>query len=350
MNKTVHIGNALVGDGCEPFVIAEAGINHNGDISLAKKMIEVAAESGVDAVKFQTFRTEDFIFDHKITYTYQSQGKEVTESMFDMFKRTEFSREEWGEIKDCCDNCGITFLSTPVTVHDLEMLIGLGTAAVKVGSDDFTNIPFIKEYASKGLPMLISCGMADGDEIEQVVNASTEINDDLCIFLCTSQYPTPPENANISKLEEMRRRFPDVVLGFSDHTQGSTAAVLAVGYGAKVFEKHFTLSHDFPGPDHWFASDPDELREWASSIKEAYEMVGSPDLVPTPAEREMRSLARRSVVVVEDVEEGEVFSVNNLGLRRPGTGIPPSSYESILGRIAAKAIKAGALLEWDDLA
>ena len=344
MGARLNIGSVAVGDGCDPFIIAEAGINHNGNVTLAKQMVRVASESGVDAVKFQTFRTEDFIADRSVEYTYKSQGIEVTESMFDMFKRTEFTDDEWREIKAYCDECGITFLSTPVSERDLDLLVGLGVGAVKVGSDDFTNIPLITSFARRGLPMLLSCGMADGEEMEMTLDAAKAVNPDICLFLCTSQYPTPSEDVNAAKLLSMSERFPDVVLGFSDHTRGCTGAIVATAYGAKVFEKHFTLDHGLPGPDHWFASEPDELKAWAAGIREASKMVGSSELSPTVEERKMRDLARRSIVALRDIAEGETLTEENVGLRRPGTGMSPARLPEVLGCVAARAIAAEALI------
>lgn len=343
MGARFNIGDVAVGEGCEPFIIAEAGINHNGDIELAKRMVKIASESGVDAVKFQTFRAEDFILDRTVEYTYRSQGEEVTESMFDMFKRTEFSEGEWREIKEYCDECGITFLSTPVSERDLDLLVSLGVGAIKVGSDDFTNVPLITSFARRGLPMLLSCGMADGEEIETTLSAAKAVNPNICLFLCTSQYPTPPADVNAAKLVSLGERFGDVVLGFSDHTQGGTGAIVATAYGAKVFEKHFTMDHGLPGPDHWFASEPAELKAWAAGIREAHEMVGSHELSPTAEERKMRGLARRSIVALRDIAEGEELTEENVGLRRPGTGMSPALLPEVLGGRAVRAIAAEAL-------
>lgn len=344
MSANFKIGDVSVGEGCEPFIIAEAGINHNGDIELAKRMVRIASESGVDAVKFQTFRTEEFISDRSVEYTYKSQGVQVTESMFDMFKRTEFTDDEWREIKAYCDECGITFLSTPVSERDLDLLVSLGVGAVKVGSDDFTNIPLITGFARRGLPMLLSCGMADGDEMEETLSAAKAVNPNICLFLCTSQYPTPADDVNAAKLLSMSKRFGDVVLGFSDHTQGCTGAIVAAAFGARVFEKHFTLDHNLPGPDHWFASEPDELKAWAAGIREACKMVGSEKLNPTEEERKMRNLARRSIVALRDIAQGEKLTDENIGLRRPGTGMSPALLPEVLGSTASRQIAAEALI------
>lgn len=332
-----------------PFIIAEAGINHNGDLTLAKRMVDVAAESDVDAVKFQTFKTEDFVMDTSIEYTYRSQGAEVTESMFGMFKRTEFTDDEWKELKVYCDECGIVFLSTPVTMDGARFLQGLGVGALKVGSDDFTNTPLIRDFASLGLPVMLSCGMADEVEIKATLAAAFSCSPDICLMLCTSEYPTPPADVNIRKLLRLHELYPNLVLGFSDHTQGHVGAVLAVGYGAHVFEKHFTLDHGFPGPDHWFSSEPAELRDWAAAIREANEMLGRKELTPTESELEMRVAARRSVVAMKLIRAGEVLNDSNTGLRRPGNGIRPDQWCEVLGCTALCDIEDGALIRFEDL-
>lgn len=350
MAKEFKIGDKLVGGDNPPYIIAEVGINHNGDVEIAKEMIKVAADAAVDAVKFQTFKTEEFLTDRTVPYTYRSQGKEVTESMFDMFKRTELSDEEWRELKAYCDECGVDFLSTPASTEGTRFLAALGSVAIKVSSDELTNIPQIKEYASFGLPLLVSCGMGDANEIKRMLDAVNVQHSDVCIFLCTSQYPTPPEDVNALKLLEMRKRFPDVVVGLSDHTQGSTAAVLCVGLGARIFEKHFTLDHDMPGPDQWFSSDPEELTEWVEKIREAHKMLGMSDLMPTDAEMKMRDIARKSVVTLIPIKKGERLSLENVGLRRPGTGIPPDKFDTVLGRRAVCDMPSDYLVSVQDIA
>ncbi len=348
--KTFEINGIMIGEGCEPFVIAEAGINHNGNIELAKKMVLIAKECNVDAIKFQTFHAEEFIQDETITYTYMSQGKEVTESMLEMFKRNEFTENEWEEIKQYCDDNGIVFLATPQNESDLRILERIGVKAIKVGSDDFVNIPLIINYSKVGLPMLLSCGMANGKEIEQTISTVKKNNQKpITLFLCTSQYPTPPEDVNISKLITLKKKYPDVILGLSDHTQGSEAAIMAVALGAKVFEKHFTLSHDMPGPDHWFSANPTELKNWVSSIRTANDMVGRPELEPTKAENLMRIIAHRSITAINDIGQGELLSDYNIGMRRPGDGLPASDWDVVIGKKAIHKLPKGTQITLEDI-
>lgn len=345
--ETIEINGKTIGLTSEPFVIAEAGINHNGNLDLAKKMILAAKGAGADAIKFQTFHAEEFIQDKTTTYTYISQGKEVTESMLEMFKRYEFTETEWFDIKDFCSEQNITFLSTPQNFTDLELLIKIGIPAIKIGSDDFVNIPLIRQYAGIGLPMMLSCGMANEDEITKTLDEVA--NNPTILFLCTSQYPTPPEDVNILKINTLKQNYPNVILGLSDHTQGTEAAVMAVALGATVFEKHFTMDHDLPGPDHWFSNDPKELEHWISSIRTAHRMKGDSKLAPTASEIEMRKIAHRSITILKNMRIGETFSSDNLGMRRPGTGLPASLWDSIIGKKARRNLIAGTQLCMEDV-
>lgn len=332
-----------------PFIIAEVGINHNGEIEKAYAMIKVAREARVDAVKFQTFKADEFVGDPEMTFTYKSQGREVTESMLEMFRRYEFKRDEWFLIKKRCDEEGIMFLSTPQNRTDLDLLLEIGIPAIKVGSDDFTNTPLLKSYVSTGLPMIISCGMADMAEVYQALEAvGTLDGHPTVLMLCTSEYPTPPEDVNLLKLRTLSDTFPMVIPGFSDHTQGPLASSLAVAVGAKVFEKHFTLDRNLPGPDHWFSEDPEGLKEWVSSIKKSWVMLGSRIVKPTVKEEQMMPIARRSVTALIDIEKGATLTLQNIGLRRPGTGLPPSAYENVLGCKATRKITKNSVLKRGD--
>jgi N,N'-diacetyllegionaminate synthase len=345
----IKIVDRLIGRDCSPFIIAEAGINHNGELEKALAMIEVAKKAGADAIKFQTFRAEDFVSDPTVTYTYRSQGQEVTESMLEMFKKYEFTREQWFLLKKKSDEQGILFLSTPQNPSDLKLLLEIGVPAIKVGSDDFTNLHLLKNYAQTCLPMIVSCGMADLAEVYQALDAIGSLDGyPTVLMLCTSEYPTPPEDVHLLKLKTLAAAFPTIILGFSDHTQGPLASGLAVALGAVVFEKHFTLDHNLPGPDHWFSEDPDGLSEWVSTIRKSFRILGQSLVKPTAAEMEMRILARRSIVALTDLERGETLTGQNMGLKRPGSGLPPVLYEQLLGRKTTRKIARGALIKMGD--
>lgn len=346
----VVIGSKTISKDNPPFIIAEAGINHNGDIDLAKQMVDAARQAGVDAVKFQTFKAEEFCGDPKQLFTYQSQGKEVTEPMLDMFKRMEFSLSQWRELKAYCDEVGILFLSTPQNPSDLELLLDIGIDAIKVGSDDFSNIPLLKTYRQANLPMIVSCGMADLADVHVALDTLGALDGyPVILCLCTSQYPTPPADINLEKLKTLQAAFPMMVLGFSDHSQGPMASSLAVGYGAALFEKHFTLDNNLEGPDHWFSENPESLKQWRDSIHLAYTMKGSGIVRATHAEEEMKVLARRSIVAIKDIQPGEQLTLNNVGLRRPGNGLPPAMFEQVLGLTASATITKGSLVGLGDM-
>ncbi len=333
----------------KPFIVAEAGINHNGELEKAFEMIKVAKQSGVDAVKFQTFKAEEFCGDKTQTFTYKSQGKEVTESMFEMFKRYEFTRDEWFQIKKKCDDENILFLSTPQNRPDLDLLLELGLPAIKVGSDDFTNLPLLEDYSKTKLPMIVSCGMSDLAEVYQALDIiGTFEGYPTILLLCTSQYPTPPEDVNLLKLKTLANAFPGLVLGFSDHTQGSLASSLAVGFGAVFFEKHFTLDNNLAGPDHWFSENPENLKLWTDSIHKSYKMMGNAIVRPTEKELEMRKLARRSIVILQDIKKSEKLTEENIGLRRAGNGLSPVLIKDMFGLLATQDLLKGSLLELKD--
>ena len=345
----IKLDDYLIGHDCQPFIIAEAGINHNGEIANALKMIDIAKTAGADAIKFQTFEASGIVIDSSLTFTYKSQGKEITESMFEMYKRCEFSKIEWIKIKQKCDEAKILFLSTPENRSDLDLLLELGIPAIKIGSDDFTNIPLLKDYSSTGLPLIISCGMANLNEIHQTLNAigSLEKYPTILMFT-TSEYPTIPMNVNLLKLKTLAKSFPKIPLGYSDHTQGILASSLAVAFGAKVFEKHFTIDKNLPGPDHWFSADPEGLKNWVDSIRTAATMLGSEEVKATEKEEKTKILARRSIVALSDIKQGESFNQNNIGLRRPGNGLPAVMIEEIFGKKSTKKISKGNLLKIDD--
>lgn len=348
MNQ-VQINQFTISSDSRPFIVAEAGINHNGKLEKAFEMIKIAKKAKVDAIKFQTFKAEEFIVDSKLLFTYKSQGNEITEPMLDMFKRHEFSDEQWSSIKKKCDEENIIFLSTPQNPSDLKLLLELGISAIKVGSDDLTNLPLLKNYASAGLPMIISSGMSNITEINEALSViGTFDGHPTVLLLTTSQYPTPPEDVNLLKLNTLSKVFPDIPLGFSDHTQGLLASSLAVALGARFFEKHFTLDHNLPGPDHWFSEEPLGIEKWANSIKISYTMLGKKDIRPTPSEENMKILARRSVVAISDIDKGELLNMVNVGLRRPGDGLQPKFLDQVMGKRATRNISKGSKLQFGD--
>ena len=345
MNK-LKINNYEISKENPPFIIAEAGINHNGSVERAIEMVRSAKNADVSAIKFQTFKADEFISDSSLTYTYTSQGKSITEPQLDLFKRCELSHDDFYKIKKACDDEKIFFLSTPQNKSDLDFLLELGISAIKVGSDDFTNIPLLKYYSKTKLPIIISCGMSTLEEIEETLTAIGTLDGyPTALLLTTSEYPTPPQNVNLQKLKTLSKKFPGIPLGYSDHTQGNLASSIAISFGACIFEKHFTLDNSLPGPDHWFSSNPSNLKIWSDSIKTSYQMMGSNEILPTESEIKMKTIARRSIVALEDIDIGETLNEKNIGLRRPGDGLPPKMFEKLLGKKANKNYEIGDKIE-----
>ena len=350
MNSPFKIGKKEIGHSSNPYIIAEVGINHNGSLNTALEMIDIAKSSGADAVKFQTFKAEEFCGDPEQQFSYLSAGKQVTESMLSMFKRMELGSGDWFKIKEYADKLGIEFFSTPQNYSDLEILLPLGIETIKIGSDDLTNLPLISSYANTGLPLILSSGMADIAEVHRALAAGGWFEGKkVAMLVCTSQYPTPTTDVNIQRVSTLLAAFPNLLVGFSDHTQGNEAAIMAVALGAKIFEKHFTLSHDAEGPDHWFSLDPTELNSWVKSIRDAHIMLGNGIVAPTQQELKMRELARRSIVAIRDINPGELLNSSNVGLRRPGTGMAPEFLPIVQSRISNKNIQKGETIDWQDL-
>lgn len=348
MSHKVKIGNFNIGDDCPPFIVAEAGINHNGDLEKAYDMIKTAKDSGASAVKFQTFKADEFIIDASQTFTYQSQGKSITESMLEMFRRYEFNRDQWKLIKNYCDKIGILFLSTPQNRSDLELLLDLDIPAIKVGSDDLTNIPLIRDYAKTGLPIILSGGMSNLGEVYNSLEAIKAFDGYPVILLhCTSEYPCPPESINLSKILSLKSSFPMIPIGFSDHSQGPQASSIAAALGASFFEKHFTLDNDLPGPDHWFSENPNNLSLWVHAINNAKKMMGSSLVRPTATELKNKKEFQRVLVATVNISEGEFYCMQNIGMRRVsgGKGLPPSFWDFIINRPANRNYKKGDSIE-----
>lgn len=260
--KVVRIGKRLVGEGQPCFLAAEVGINHNGDMDLAHRCIDAAAEAGADAVKFQNYHTEDFLSDRSLTYEYVSQGKTVVEPQYDMFKRCELAPASLRELCEHCDQRSVIFFSTPMSEKGIDELVDVGSPLLKNGSDCLVHLPLIRAMARTGLPTVISTGMATLEDMKDAVEAFRQAGGrDLILLHCTSSYPTPPADVHLRKIAALSAAF-DCVAGLSDHTDGTVAAIGAVALGACMIEKHFTLGKNLPGPDHRFSADPGNFGAW----------------------------------------------------------------------------------------
>jgi N,N'-diacetyllegionaminate synthase len=346
--KPLEIEGRKVGAGYPAFIAAEVGINHNGDMVLAREMIDAAAEAGADSVKFQNYRTEDFVGDKRETYTYISQGKEITESQYDMFKRCELSRDQVLELAEYCRKRRVIFHSTPTGVDGLQDLIDAKVGVLKNGSDYLSHLGLIRAMGETGLPTVLSTGMAEIQDIEDAVQAFRATgNDKLILLHCTSAYPTPDEDVNVAQVKTLGEAFNSLA-GFSDHSDGISAAALSVAYGACWIEKHYTTDKNLPGPDQRFSMDTDELAALVKVVRTAEKLVGNPALSIAASEREARQRYRLSCVAKRDLAKGTVLDKAAIDFKRPGTGVPPKEVETLFGKTLARDVPAGHLFSSGD--
>lgn len=330
-----------------PFVVAEIGINHNGDMGLAKETIAAAAESGADSVKFQSYKTEDFISDSSLMLTYRSQGVEVREPQYELFKRCEINREQMLMLKQECERHGLNFHSTPTSLEGVRDLEAVGCQILKNGSDYLTNLPLIRQMGETGLLTVLSTGMATLSEVSQAVNAFKETGNDRLILLhCTSAYPTVDEDVNLARMSTLSSAF-NTPVGFSDHSHGIVAAIAATVLGTCWIEKHFTLDKNLPGPDHWFSMDPRELKELVAAVRRAEKVVGKSCIEPTSSELDSRSSFRLSCVAKKDLTKGHLVQETDIAFRRPGEGVPPADMKYLIGRKIGKPVSTGDIFTLD---
>ena len=341
MSREVRIGDRAVGGDNPVFVIAEAGINHDGDMAKARDLVAAAAEAGATAVKFQTHLPEKEMLPGGETADY------VGESLFDLLKRVELTLEQHLELSSYAKSLDICFLSTPFSREAADLLEGVGVPAFKIGSGEMTNHPFIRHVAEKGKPMILSTGMSTLQEVEDSVAVVTEVNPDLVLMQCTSTYPSRHEDLNLNVLQTYQDRF-GIPVGLSDHSEGIYTCVAAVALGASVLEKHFTLDRNWPGPDQKASIEPGELVELvrgAQAVKAALgdrkEVIGD--------EVAVQRMARESVVALVDIEPGAVISRDMVWVKRPGTGIPAREMEKVIGKRVKRAVAADSLLSWEDM-
>ena len=338
----IKIGNKLIGEEEPCFIIAEAGVNHNGSVELAKKLIDIAKEAGADAVKFQTFKAENVVIKHAEKAEYQKTVKE--ESQYEMIKKLELAEEDFEELADYAKEKGILFLSSPFDKESVDLLYELDVPAFKVASGEITNFPLLKHIAKKEKPIILSTGMATLGEVEDALNViRSEGVKDVILLHCVSNYPAAMEDVNLRAIETLKQAFK-IPVGFSDHTLGITASIAAVALGACVIEKHFTLDRNLPGPDHKASLEPDELKEMVKAIKDVGTALGEGIKRPTKEEEEIKKVARRSIVAKVDIPKGAIITEEMLDVKRPGTGIDPKYLSFIIGRKTNKDIKKDKIL------
>lgn len=323
------------------FVIAEAGVNHNGDVDLARRLVELAADAGADAVKFQTFRADRTVSKFAPKAAYQLQTTDVSESQYEMLKRLELSDKAHYVLMEQCRERGIRFLSTPFDEQSADFLVALGIQALKIPSGEITNRPFLEHVAKFGKPVILSSGMADltevGEALSWLRNAGSE---DVTVLHCLSNYPADPAETNLRAMQTIAATY-DVSVGYSDHTPGIEISLAAVALGARVIEKHFTLDQELPGPDHKASLSPKELKALIRGIRSVSSALGNGVKQAAPSELENRTIIRRSLVALTDISSGATITRDMVGILRPATGLPPSRLGDVLNRRSLRAIPAG---------
>jgi len=340
----INIAGRKIGPGLPCFVIAEAGVNHNGSMDLALQLVDAAIEAGADAVKFQTFSAEDLVTETAAKADYQERVLGSAESQFEMLKRLELSRDDHFAVAAYCVEKGILFLSTPFDEGSVDLLEEMGVAAFKVSSGDLTNLPLLEYIASKGRPMIVSTGMANLDEVAEAVAAIRAAGSPpLAVLQCVSRYPAAPETVNLRAMQTMAARF-DVPVGFSDHTLGLEIAIASVAAGACILEKHLTLDCTMPGPDHQASLDPQAFRALMQGVRLVDAALGDGVKQPLPEEANTAVVARKSVVAARAIAAGESLTEAALAIKRPGHGFPPARRTALVGRVASVAIPAGTVL------
>jgi N,N'-diacetyllegionaminate synthase len=344
----VEIGGRGIGDGAPPFLIAEAGVNHNGSPETALRLVEAAAVAGADAVKFQTFSAEALATARAPLAEYQRQ-RSASGSQLEMLRALELPREALRAARDRAVELGITFLSTPFDLPSVQLLADLGVPAYKVGSGDLTNLILLRAVAERGRPLIVSTGMATLAEVEAAVAAVRAAGDPPLILLhCTSAYPAAAADANLRAMATLRERF-GVPVGYSDHTLGVATAIAAVALGAAVVEKHLTLDRSLPGPDHAASLEPPEFTEMAAALRETFAALGDGRKQPRRGEADTTFVARRSLVAARAVKAGAPIAAGDIDARRPAGGISPMRLDEVVGRRAARDLVPGALLDANDL-
>jgi len=320
-------------------IIAEAGVNHNGDMDLAKRLIEVAAEAGVDLVKFQTFKAKNLVTGQAAMAAYQEKNTGKSESQFAMLQRLELSEAQHEILRSHCRACGVEFLSSPFDLESIDFLDDFGVPLFKVPSGEITNAPYLKAIAAKNKPVVLSTGMADLGEVEAAVSlllGEGLSREQLTILHCNTEYPTPMVDVNLRAMQTLALAFPGVQVGYSDHTLGIEVSLAAVGMGAVMIEKHFTLDCKMEGPDHKASLEPDQLTALVAGIRNLEQAMGDGWKRPSPSEAKNKPIARKSIVAARAIAEGEVFSLENLTIKRPGTGISPMRWDQVMGQRAKR--------------
>jgi N-acetylneuraminate synthase/N,N'-diacetyllegionaminate synthase len=347
----ITIGSRKIGDNYPLFFIAEAGVNHNGDLNLAKQLIDAAVDAKADAVKFQTFKADDLNIPSapKASYHIETTGSDKDQSWYDLLKSQEISYEMHHELINYCNDNNIMFLSTPYSNNSVDLLENFDIPAYKIASADINNLPFLEYVVSKGKPIIISTGMSNMDEIKLAREIFIDKGLIDYVFLhCTSNYPAKLNDSNLLAINIIKKEL-NCLVGYSDHTNEFINPIVATALGACVYEKHFTLNKNMPGPDHRMSLDPTELKQTIKFIRMAESCLGNPEKIVIESERDNRIKIRKSIVANIDIKKGQLIKESMLGIKRPGYGIPPSEFNKLIGKIAVRDIDKNRLIDYNDL-
>ena len=333
------------------FIVAEIGCNHNGSKDLAREMVIKAKECGVDAVKFQTFKADALISCYAPKAEYQKETTGTVESQLEMTKKLELSHDDLIELKAYAESLGLVVFSTPFDLDSVDFLNSIGQSLWKIPSGEITNLPYLKRIGAIKIDnkkIILSSGMATIDEIKTcigvLVEAGTNEND-IILLHCNTEYPTPDKDVNILAINDLKEQFPNVSIGFSDHSVGYVAAVGAAIMGVSLIEKHFTLDKNFAGPDHKASATPEELKALVENVRRIEVMAGSSKKIVTESERKNKIVARKSIVAARNIVKGEILTEENITCKRPGNGISPMKWYDILGKVAEKDFRTDELIE-----
>jgi N,N'-diacetyllegionaminate synthase len=332
------------------YVIAEAGVNHQGSEAMAYKLIDVAIESGADCVKFQTFKAEKLVDASAPLAAYQVRQMDgAVQNQYELLKSLEFNEDVFTRLKNYCDKKGIAFLSTAFDEESLDFLVSLGIAVIKIPSGELTNLPYLRKAASYGLPVILSTGMADIEEVQASIRALLNAGlskDKITVLHCTTEYPAPADQLNMLAMKTLSMETGCKV-GYSDHSEGDAAAIIAVALGATIIEKHFTLDKTLPGPDHQASMEPVELKNYISKIRATCLMLGSASKFAGENEAKNKIVARKSIFFARDLGKGHILTEKDLIMKRPGNGVSPMELDSVLGKELIHEVQMGERFDWN---
>lgn len=327
------------------YIIAEAGVNHNGSLEIAKKMVDAAKDAGADAIKFQTFKAENIVTKNAAKADYQVKNTGEDTSQYAMLKKLELSCADFEKIKAYCDDSGIEFLSTPFDLESIDFLQEIGIRFLKIPSGEITNFPYLRKIGQTGMPVIMSTGMSTLEEVGEAIRVLREYgSNEISLLHCTTEYPAPLDSVNLKAMQTMAEAF-NLPVGYSDHTSGIAVSVAAVAMGAVIIEKHFTLDRSMEGPDHKASLEPDELKAMVQSIRDVEMAMGTGEKGLSYSELKNVSVVRKSIVAKRAIRKGMLFSEDNLSVKRPGTGVNPMQWNKVIGLCAKRDYEEDEMIE-----